>query len=289
MSKQFKIQSTRTPGSRSHVDWDRGVITLRKPGHSSHPIDYSELVYAHPKRDGIRVCISRDPADSRARVFTSVGHDLSESLRHCVWYDRAQLELPHAVLIDAELCVPGHGREMVKRYVAQRHKDLAIKVFAITNCATVHNVMLECKTRYGFDIDMFVASECASLGDVPQPEYDGYVLRSMHTYGEWIKMKHRRTVDCVVTGVQLGVGKYWGMVGSLRCSLGSREIANVSGMNDATREEATTAHRAKELLGRVCEVAYERVGSQGRLQHPRFIAWRWDKLPEDCTEEQLRC
>ena len=59
-------------------------------------------------------------------------------------------------------------------------------------------------------------------------------------------------------------------------------LASCSGMDDDVREQITDWD-----IGRTCEIAYERVGSQGRLQHPRFISWRDDeKLPHDCTIDQ---
>jgi len=94
-------------------------------------------------------------------------------------------------------------------------------------------------------------------------------------------MKHRKTIDLVVQGFQPGRGKYAGMVGSLLCGIGEIEIARVGGMNDAARVAITEAD-----LGRVVEVEYERVASQGRLRHPRFLRWRDDKLPEHCKLDQ---
>ena len=72
------------------------------------------------------------------------------------------------------------------------------------------------------------------------------------------------------------------MCGSLQCALADgRVVANVSGMDDEVR-----AAISGEDAYRVCEVKYERVGSGGKLQHPRFVAWRDDKLPEQCTADQ---
>lgn len=40
--------------------------------------------------------------------------------------------------------------------------------------------------------------------------------------------------------------------------------------------------------GAVCEVEYQDVASKGRLQHPRFVRWRDDKLAEECFISQIQ-
>jgi ATP-dependent DNA ligase len=97
-------------------------------------------------------------------------------------------------------------------------------------------------------------------------------------YGDWLKVKPKLTLDLVCTGLLPGVGKYWGKVGSIRVATREGiELARVSGMSDEIRDSIRLSD-----IGRVCEVAYERLGSQGRLRHPRFVMWRDDKTAEQC-------
>jgi ATP-dependent DNA ligase len=100
-------------------------------------------------------------------------------------------------------------------------------------------------------------------------------------YGSWSKAKNERTIDLVVMGMRMGKGKYWGMCGSLRLGIGGIEVARCSGMDDDVREIITN-----DDIGRVVEVKYERMGSKGRLQHPRFMCWRDDKKASDCHFDQ---
>jgi ATP-dependent DNA ligase len=111
--------------------------------------------------------------------------------------------------------------------------------------------------------------------------FDGVVFKN-GMYQEWAKLKHQKTIDLIVTGIKPGKGKYAGMCGSLECAVAEGvEVANVSGMNDTDRQDI-----GPHDIGRVVEVEYERVGSRGRLQHPRFLWFRPDKKPEQCTADQ---
>jgi len=123
---------------------------------------------------------------------------------------------------------------------------------------------------------------------------EGWVLKSGGQCGKWYKVKAEEEVDCVVTGTIPGQGKYIGQVGALVVSVYNEgnvdlvEIASVSGMDDAERLNITKLAKDGHLIGRVCEVKYQLVGSQGRLVHPRFKRWRPDKDADDCTIDQLK-
>lgn len=132
----------------------------------------------------------------------------------------------------------------------------------------------------------------------------------------WWKLKREATVDVVVLGdkdAEFGIGgKFYGQIGALivgvvcwdHDSVGThdcweldledghgptrfREIACVSGMDDADRA-AMTAEREK-LCGRVCEVECQATGGKldGRLRHPRFVRWREDKPARECRGEEI--
>jgi hypothetical protein len=121
--------------------------------------------------------------------------------------------------------------------------------------------------------------------------YEGWVLKE-YQYNGWYKVKHAKTVDCIIVGVNPGKGKFKDMVGSLKVALLLKnnarvEVASVSGMTDTQRRTLTQMWEKRSLLSRVVEVKYQELGSQKRLRHPRFSRMRPDKPLKECTYDQL--
>ncbi len=118
--------------------------------------------------------------------------------------------------------------------------------------------------------------------DAVDLDIEGWVLKNCN-YEEWWKVKPQKTIDAIVTGFKEGNGKYLGGVGALKVSVyiddKFREIASVSGMDDATRWDIDE----DEDLGRVCEVEYQELGNKKRLIHAHFVRWRDDKPADQCT------
>ena len=135
---------------------------------------------------------------------------------------------------------------------------------------------------------------------------------------EMLKVKHRRTVDCVVGGYR--VHKEGDRVGSLLLGLYDGDqlhfIGHCSGFGDADRVSLLERLRGLEAAAAfgdearrpgepsrwtgdkdlswvplepslVCEVSYDQL-TGGRFRHAtRFHRWRPDKDPTDCTFDQL--
>jgi ATP-dependent DNA ligase len=97
----------------------------------------------------------------------------------------------------------------------------------------------------------------------------------------WSKIKKAQTTEAVVMGFQEGKGKYVGMVGAI--ILGQYrdgqlvEIARTSGMTDVERASLSAAD-----INRVLEVEFQDRTADS-LRHPRFLRFRDDKDPADCT------
>jgi ATP-dependent DNA ligase len=132
-----------------------------------------------------------------------------------------------------------------------------------------------------------------------------------------VKVKHLKTADCVVGGFRYGEGTE--LVGSLLLGLYDDErrlvyIGHTSSIKKSDREELTKkleamrgenpfevrvpggpSRWATERSGEwtpveptlVCEVEFDYF-SQGRFRHgSKFLRWRPDKGPEQCTMEQV--
>jgi ATP-dependent DNA ligase len=135
----------------------------------------------------------------------------------------------------------------------------------------------------------------------------------------WTKVKHRRTVDCVVGGYR--VAKSGDGVGSLLLGLYDEDgnlhyVGHTSSFKAAERRAMREAFAPIEggvgfgdgarspggpsrwSAGResdwvplepvlVCEVSFERLQS-GRFRHAAtFVRWRDDRTPASCTFEQI--
>lgn len=124
---------------------------------------------------------------------------------------------------------------------------------------------------------------------------EGIVLKDICAeYGEgWVKLKKESTLDVVVTGftaAKFGVtGKYDGQIGAAKVSVYSStgqliEVAQVSGMDDATRLHMTNS--PDEWLGKVIEIsAYK--WAKDRLQHPRFKQLKVEADPKHATFSKM--
>lgn len=135
----------------------------------------------------------------------------------------------------------------------------------------------------------------------------------------WIKWKHRRTVDCVVGGYR--IHKEGDKIGSLLLGLFNDDgqlhfIGHCSGFSDQDRTELLQQFEqlktgdsfgdetrrpgaqsrwtgGKDLSwipvepGVVVEISYDQLAEQRFRHATRFVRWRPDKDPAECTLDQL--
>ncbi len=119
--------------------------------------------------------------------------------------------------------------------------------------------------------------------------YEGWVLKESHMSG-WYKIKPVKTVDVVVTEWWMGNSQFFGELGALGVSVYTangtlRYLGKVGG--GYTPEQRKEFTRDK-IMGKVIEVSYQDIQiAGGKLQFPRFMRIREDKLPAQCKEEQL--
>lgn len=273
------MHAIHTREGRTKINWDVGLITFRKPRNvKAHEI-LSRFRYANIKYDGNR-CLAAKDLSGTLHVWTTRPTNLMlEYPDHLVWKRLGDLNLGQ--FADGELYVPGSGAEAVKTALANGSDTLRFATFGLSwlpDDATIFEMQEESK-RTHWDLAETYPIPCN--GQLPRlPNCDGLVYKT-GMYGDWVKHKWQRTLDCIITGIKPGQGKYTGQCGALVCCIDDIEIANVSGMDDATRKMISTND-----IGRVIEVEYERVGSKGRLRHPRFLRYRDDKLPSHCDLAQ---
>jgi DNA ligase-1 len=127
----------------------------------------------------------------------------------------------------------------------------------------------------------------------------------------WLKIKKIVSCDCAIFGYTKGAGKRQETFGALILGLydGDRPVyvgkvgtgfsddemrrLLVTFRNLETQEKTLEGVEIQEEIvwlkpELVCEVAYQTVTKDGRLRMPRFTSLRSDKLPKDCTADQIR-
>lgn len=216
------------------------------------------------------------------------GHQLILESRHAFTKNyidlRADLlfmrlpQVPGGYGVCGELWIPGEKASAIKTAIKEQDERLKFTAWAVECLPAdmpLHEVEAWCK-GYGFEFAPWWYTTPAEL----PVDAEGYVFKNGNR-ADVVKWKPVRTIDAVVTGIVPGKGQHTGRVGALLVSVEGREIASVGGM---TLDERLSM--SDESVGKVVEVAYQYVGSKGRLRHPRFIRFRDDKDPDQCLLSQ---
>jgi len=127
--------------------------------------------------------------------------------------------------------------------------------------------------------------------------------------GNWLKIKKLRSCDCIILGYTKGSGARSGTFGALLLGLYSgKQLVYVgkvgTGFSQAMLEtlsekgqhlKTATATLSVDITDEitwlkpelVCEITYQTVTKDKRLRMPRFTGLRSDKLPDECTVDQI--
>lgn len=258
----------------------------------------TEFRFAHWKRDGHMMRIRKDSNG----IMTSFTKSFSEVdlTWHPMW--RVLIKtMPLSSEICCELWKPGELASYISTGLAQKDTKMHLDVFAVPRGLPYRLPLPETAVevrRWGIDFIPFFDKEDNPMSEGPFeesklielgsealiPDTEGYVFKNSNM-GEPFKWKPFNEVSLKVVGIEQGNGKYEGMVGSLVCALeGGRVVANVSGMTDAERREMT--ENQNSLKGRIAQIKYQYVNTQGRLRHASFHRWRPDLKRADRSIQQ---
>jgi hypothetical protein len=268
-----------------------GILTVERPNVREYRGEDVEWVQA--KLDGwfVQVAQQRDPSVG----LTVFGRkleprcELSHLLAGRRWYEQCESLLDPGSVLCGELHAPGQPASAVPTAMRAETMPLEFRPFAVpmwkgedwsgrTDVNLLNELLeaMELSPPATCDADQF-----GSVGELDQwARYmgvEGVVLKESN-YSGWYKRKLEATADLVVLAIKPGNGRFSGGCGSLICGLhDGTVVADVSGMDDATRETCDAS-----AIGRVVEVRYQYVAAGGRLRHPRFMRWRDDKPREEC-------
>lgn len=271
--------------------WEQFLLPLAYPRDGKHDI-WPCLV--QPKIDGLRCKVIGDIP------YTRKGHPIIglESIIASIQTFRQHLNI-EGINFDGEIVAPGESFDeisgkirsfesvpdahyyifdfdgsdelLAKRASILNTWKLLLEGLGIQNVSIVDSRMCmspEEMLRYFSEYRSW-GFEGLMIKDLDSSYYTG---RKWH----WQKMKPYDTVDCIVTGVLEGEGKFSDSVGSLVAMTPSgTEIRVGSGLTDVQR--ATWWEHKDTILNKTIEVGYMESSSKNKLRHPRLIRVRGDK------------
>jgi ATP-dependent DNA ligase len=293
-----------------------------------------EWIY-EPKLDGFRGLLWR--SSSGVRLLSRNLKDLSQSFPELV---RAAEAMPPDTVIDGEIVIAdaegnsdfgalqrrlSAGRRGAEK--AAHERPAVLLAFDVLRDAGVDLTDRPLRDRradlealiQGSQLYLQLTAQTDDVGEAEEwlrllPGIEGVVAkrldgRYLSGQRDWVKVKRKRTVDCVVIGVAGDMARPWLVLGLRHSDQELHHFGLARPSNGVLSDEFTTLladagpeespirsrwqhaavpiwHRIRPIA--VCEVAYT-VLDQGRwLRHAAtFVRWRPDKLPEDCWVDQL--
>lgn len=265
------------------------------------------------KYDGYR-CIC-----DNGKFYSRLGNDLSAKVPHLNFLSK------YNVILDGELYLPGGTSSDVTCILGslperaielqQQNGWLTYVVFDVLQVVNTRTMELPYEQRreilsrlWDSEIDKeptdYIEMSLATydkrqlLKDIETIGGEGIVLKNIHAEyypnkrpaNNWLKIKKHSTMDVVITGFTEGKGKYKELIGAIEFGVYKSDtlvnIGSCSGMTDEVRRDITD--NPGKYLGTVMEVGYMQTTSDGHLRHPAMKqVLRTDKLPEQCTWEQM--
>ena len=119
--------------------------------------------------------------------------------------------------------------------------------------------------------------------------YEGFVFKESHFSG-WYKCKPQKTVDAFVVDYDISESNtFMGNLKAFKVAVLNEkgEEVIIASVGTGFKAEFKKSCDPKKYIGKVLEVKYQSVASQGNLQFPRFVRWRDDKLAGECFIDQL--
>lgn len=255
------------------------------------------FTYLHLKRDGHLFYLRRTADDASFRWLTKNFNqkNLNFVLPPAVWDS-----MPRGVEVIGEAWFPGQPASYVSTAIAKQIDGLRFEVFSIRNGLHFNAGLEDAHELCGkWGLDFIPYTRLTSprptvkqlqLGmevlDIAVNAHvpgvcEGFVLKN-YQYDindtDHRKWKPFDTADLKVVDVVPGEGKFAGMVGALVVALfDGTVVCNVSGMTDEERRQMSI----DSPIGKIVEVKYQYVASQGKLRHGQFVRIRDDKNTPD--------
>lgn len=298
------------------VEFDKTSAALRKQYKDEEAL-YKAGWDAQPKYDGVfgMACIREELMQSR--MLSRTGEDYTLQCQHIIqvlwsrlmrvrgvgWYGavvlgevwhpelpqrtisgdfRRHKPAPHLVFMANDLlpmAADGMAAETDRRY-CDRYEDLLATLQHGT--PTVQVVRPAVLSRADNATVMDDARAYVKRGG-----YDGLILRDqlagyrrgLAKNGEIVKVKPSLSLDLRVVGIEEGLGKHAGRLGSITVEYRGVQTKVGTGFTDSDR--AAYWPDGKGILGQIVEVEAMGLTDAGALREPRFKGVRYDKVEPD--------
>jgi ATP-dependent DNA ligase len=270
--------------------------------------DYKDqpVRYISPKMDGHMYYIRVDRC-GKITCMTKNGKDRTEKILNCPHLMFKLINLPCDTGLMAEFHCPGIPATSVPTMINDGDERLQISVFAapmlggedlrgtdlpvVMNRVMMHGLdtvpveSIKHKYEQEFVQDLL---DKAITGKI-----EGWVLKESHMEG-WYKLKPVKTIDAIIVDHQVSDSKsYTGCLKSVSLGLVNNDgtIHDLGecggGFSKKFKLSLNTVNLRNNLIDKVIEVAYQSITPGKKLQFPRFIRFRDDKDPDQCTVDQI--
>lgn len=245
---------------------------------------------------GSITCLTKNNKDKTDKVL-AISH-INEELH----------KLPCETEIFGELHYPGVPATSVPTMLNDADENLQLSVFACPMLGgdtsiidTPFDVVVDILSGLGLEvIPVFMTTTKAAadkrqrlLDEAEEQKVEGWVLKEFHMKG-WYKLKPVKTIDAIIIDHQESDSKaYAGCLKSVSLGLVNDDgtIHDLGmcggGFSKKFKLSLDTVNLRNDLIDKVIEVAYQSITPGKKLQFPRFIRFRDDKDPDQCTVEQL--
>jgi len=267
------------------------------------PTDYNgqPIRFIQQKENGIRLVVMKGAGVPK--LLTREGKTNFWAQICAVEHLRTQVEsLPRFTAVDCEVSILGVAPTEIKTALANGDERLRLAAFALPwfDCQDWRLARWRLAEARLIELGWPTVQTISNSADLRTPDQqeierllglarasgsEGWVLKQAH-YAGWYKLKPVRTCDCVVLGYSLSdSATHFGGLKALKVGLEGVEVASVgSGFTSEYRMSVDP----ETLVGKVCEVEYDSIAGQGKLNFPRFLRWRDDKAAHECRMEQIR-
>ena len=266
--------------------------------------------FIQPKLDGHFTKVVRN-SNFSFTITSKNDKDITKKVQAIKHIENELIAMPPNSCIMAELHCPGVFATNVPTMLNEANEKLMLTVFAVPwldgenwSEQNLIDIMLKMDIL-GFDIALPTSCTYISQGFVNKKnkkilleraiknKFEGFVLKESHMTG-WYKLKPVKTIDAVVIGTFKSFSTtHYGCLQGLQIIVYKQDgkahfLGQVgSGFKLEYRKTLDTQEKRDALIGRVCECAYDSIAAKGALRFPRFLRWRDDKDPKQCTTEQF--